>query len=104
MKRMDFEELVELGGFEEAMRNLQEEDNCITTYEILKDFAIEKIKEDNIHLACHILKALEEADSNNNRWGEWSDYFYYDYSSGTITSPKMLSTIDDVAEHVGFED
>ena len=44
MKRIDFEELVELGGFEEAMRNLQEEDKRITTYETLKDFAIETIR------------------------------------------------------------
>ena len=104
MKRVDFEELVELGGFEEAMRNLEESDDCITTYEILKDFAIEKIKQDNIHLAWHILKALEEAENCNNRRGEWSDYFYYDYRSGTLTSPKMLSTVDDVAEYVRFEE
>ena len=100
MKRIIFEELVELGGFEEAMRNLQEEDKRITTYETLKDFAIETIKVDNTFLACHILKALIEAENSSNKW---SDYFYYDYTAGTCDTPKMLSTIDDVAEHIGFD-
>ena len=102
MKRMDFEELVELGGFEEAMRNLQEEDKRITTYETLKDFAIETIKEDNIHLAHHILKSLVEADKDTKSW-QWSDFFNYDYTAGTCDTPKMLCTIDDVAEYIGFD-
>ncbi|MBO6099954.1 MAG: hypothetical protein J6P07_01300 [Spirochaetaceae bacterium] len=99
MKRSYFEELVELGGFEEAMRNLNEEQNFVTTYEVLRDFAIEKAKEENYHLAAHILSAMDKAYD----YGD-SDYFAYDYTAGTCDTPKMLSTVDDVAEYVGFEE
>jgi len=98
MKRMDFEELVELGGFEEAMRNLNEEKNDVTSYENLRDFAIEHAQNDNFHLAAHILSALDKAYN----YGD-SDYFAYDYTAGTCDTPKMLSTIDDIAEHIGFD-
>ena len=101
MKRSYFEELVELGGFEEAMRNLDEEQNEVTTYDLLKEFAKTKLDEGELHLACHILQALIDAE---NSCGEWSDYFCYDYTAGTCDTPKMLSTIDDVAEHIGFEE
>ena len=97
MKRIDFEELVELGGFEEAMRNLNEEKNDVTTCEALIEFAIEQIGEDNFHLAAHILSALSKA----YEYGD-SDYFAYDYTAGTCDTPKMLSTIDDVSEYIGL--
>lgn len=100
MKRVDFEELVELGGFEEAMRNLEEEQNFVTTYDLLKEFAKTKLDEGDLYLAFHILRALINAENSSD---EWSDYFCYDYTAGTCDTPKMLSTVDDVAEYVGFE-
>ena len=99
MKRIDFEELVELGGFEEAMRNLCEEKNDVTTCDMLKEFAIKQVNNDNLHFAAQILSALSKAYD----YGD-SDYFAYDYAAGSFDTPKMLSTIDDVAEYIGFEE
>ena len=53
----------------------QELDCAFWTYEDLKDFAIDKIKDDNIFLATHILNALNE---------DQEEYYKYDSSMGTL--------------------
>lgn len=64
MTRAEFENKT----FEEVMEQLNEEKDDITTYEMLKEFAVSKIEEDNLLIAIHILEAI------NNDSAEWYIY------------------------------
>ncbi|HBF67964.1 MAG TPA: hypothetical protein DDW20_01415 [Firmicutes bacterium] len=76
-------------GFDDAVKEMEEEGYSITSYDSLKDFAIDKINDDNLFVAIHILKAINE---------EQSDYYCYDYSMGALETPRALSTIDDLID------
>lgn len=76
-------------GFDDAVREMEEEGYSITSYDNLKDFAIDKINDDNLFVAIHILKAMNE---------EQSDYYCYDYSMGTLETPRALSTTQDLID------
>ena len=69
-------------NFEDITEQLNEERDDITTYETLKDFAKEKIEEDNLFVAIHILEALENDDA------EW---YEYDYCMGTCQTPSGIT-------------
>lgn len=73
--------------FDTAIEKLQEENQDITDYGMLKDFAIENIETDNLYLAIHILTAL-----NNT----FDTYYNYDYSMGTSDTPTPLKTLEDL--------
>lgn len=75
-------------GFDDAVKEM-EEGYSITSYDSLKDFAISKINDDNLFVAIHILKALNE---------EQADYYCYDYSEGTLDTPRALSTTQDLID------
>jgi len=77
-------------NFEDIMEQLNEERDDITTYETLKDFAKEKIEEDNLFIAIHILEALRNDDA------EW---YEYDYCMGTLQTPSGITEKEDV-EHM----
>lgn len=83
MTRNDFETKT----FEEIMEQLNEERDDITTYEMLKEFAKEKIDGDDLLVAIHILQALKNDDA------EW---YEYDYCMGTCQTPSGI----DKKEHV----
>lgn len=76
-------------GFDDAVREMEEEGYDITSYDVLKDFAISKINDDNLFVAIHILKALNEEQAN---------YYCYDYSAGTLDTPRALSTTQDLID------
>ena len=78
MTRAEFEQKT----FTEVIEELNEQRDDITTYERLKEFTIENIKEDNFLLAVHILEALR------NDVAEW---YEYDYSMGTLQSPSGIT-------------
>ena len=78
MTRAEFEQKT----FIEVMEKLYEQRDDVTTYERLKEFAIENVKEDNFLLAVHILEALR------NDVAEW---YEYDYSMGTLQSPSGIT-------------
>ena len=75
--------------FDEAIERLQEETNCITTIDTLKDFAIKNINEDNLFLSIHILQAIE-----NNE----TDYYNYDYNLGIFDTPTPIKTLEDLED------
>ena len=75
--------------FDEAVEKLQEETNCITTIDTLKDFAIKNINEDNLFLSIHILKALQE---------NTTDYYNYDYYIGTLDTPTPITNLKDLED------
>ncbi len=75
-------------NFEDVIEQLNEERGDITTYETLKDFAKEKIEEDKLLVAIHILEALQNDDA------EW---YEYDYCMGTLQTPSGITEKEDVA-------
>lgn len=85
MKIKDLKKLT----FEEAIEKLQEENDCITTYNILKEFAIDNIKNDNLFIAIHILQAIQENEA---------DYYNYDYSMGTLETPTPIKSLEDLED------
>lgn len=85
---MTIKELSKL-TFDEAVAKLQEETNCITTIDTLKDFAIKNINEDNLFLSIHILIALQENSA---------DYYNYDYCMGTLDTPTPITNLKDLED------
>ena len=79
--------------FEEVMEQLNEERDDITTYETLKDFAKEKIENDDLLVAIHILEALQNDDA------EW---YEYDYCMGTLQTPSGITEKEHI-EHMIYD-
>jgi len=77
-------------NFQDIMEQLNEERDDITTYETLKDFAKEKIEEDSLLVAIHILEALQNDDA------EW---YEYDYCMGTCQTPSGITEKEHI-EHM----
>lgn len=73
--------------FNSAIEELCWESDGITSYEVLKDFAKEKIEEDNLLIAIHILKAIQY---------NYTEYYAYDYTMGTLDTPKPLRRLEDL--------
>lgn len=60
-------------------------DSSFWTYEDLKEFVIDLIKDDNILVATHILNAL-----NNNQ-----NYYNYDATMGTLENVTPITSKED---------
>lgn len=76
-------------NFNDAAEELSEQHDCITTYEVLKNFAKHNIDRDYLFLAEHILNALRDT----------ADYYDYDYSLGTLETPTPLRLIADLEDY-----
>ena len=77
-------------SFDEVLEQLNEERDDITTYETLKEFAIEKINSDDIFVAIHILEALQN---------DVATWYEYDYCMGTLQTPSSIQEKEDI-EHM----
>lgn len=86
MTKTDFE----TKSFNELISQLQEETDEVTSYEELKEFAINKIKSDDLFIAIHILEAIND---------DTADYYLYDYCMGTLTAPSSITEKADI-EHL----
>lgn len=75
--------------FEDEIERLIENGANITTDEVLKQYAIEKINDDNYLVAIHICKALQSSCAT---------YFNYDFSIGTLETPTPLETLEDLKD------
>ena len=75
--------------FDEAIEKLEEENNCITTYNILKEFAIDNINNDNLFIAIHILQAIQDE----------YEYYNYDYNMGTLETPTPITSLEDLEDY-----
>lgn len=94
MTKAEFENMTLDEVIEWAYENLAD----VTTEETLLMFAKEKIDDDNIYMAYHILKAIYES-------GEaYCDYYLYDYSMGTLDTPTPITCKDDFEAYIDFED
>lgn len=79
-------------SFDDVMQQLNEENDTITTIDILKDFIKENIDNDNYYLALHILEAIAEDTNDTNYWN-------YDFCMGTLETPTPINSKEDV-EHL----
>ena len=77
-------------NFDEAIEELAQIDDRITTYETLISFAKENIDNGNLFLSIHILKAV---------WENPSDFFDYDYNMGVLETPTPLLLISDLEDY-----
>lgn len=88
----EFKKIEAEKGFYEAVAKLEENCDCITDYEILKDFAKYSFDNDNLYVAAHVANAL----ADNNFYDGY--YWRYDYSMGTLETPTPIETIDDIID------
>lgn len=86
MKREDFEKKT----FGEVVSEMLENEDCVTTYDDLKNFAKEKVDSDDLLTATHILQAIHE---------DTAEYYLYDYSMGTMETPSSVTSKEDI-EHL----
>lgn len=77
-------------NFNDAAEKLYQENDSVTTYDSLVDFAIYKIKEQEIFVAIHILSAINENPA---------DYYDYDYCMGTLDTPTPLLVSADLEDY-----
>ena len=88
-------------SFSELVEMLYEERDDITTYDRLKEYAIEKIKEDNLHLGLFILNKMYNSDCY---FPADTDWYQWDFTSGTCSFPRELNTKDDIEELFEFKE
>ena len=93
MTRKEYEEM----EFEELMNWANSNLNSITDEELLKDYAIEKIQDDNFSMGLHIINAIYENPYDT----EW---YRYDYSMGTLETPTPITDKEDIEDLIFFDD
>lgn len=76
---------------EELFIIAQELDNSFWAYEDLKDFVVDKIKDDNILVATHILNALND---------DQEDYYNYDASMGILDTVAPITTKEEFINYL----
>lgn len=76
--------------FNEACERLCSENDLITTYESLKEYAIQSIREERLFVAIHILEAIQQFPA---------DYYNYDYCMGTLDSPTPLFILKELIDY-----
>ena len=69
----------------------QDLDSSFWAYEDLKDFAIDKIKDDDVFIALHILNALND---------ESAEYSHYDSCMGTLDTVAPITTKNDFIDYL----
>lgn len=72
-------------GFINAIIELSEQRDDISTYEDLKEFIKAKIDDDNLIVAAHLTNALNTC--------AYAEYYRYDYCMGTLETPSPLNDI-----------
>ena len=85
---MSFENLMEW-----AVENL----DGITTEDTLKDFAMEKLQNDDFGMVLHIINAIYDNPYN-------TEFYRYDYSMGTLETPTPIMDAEDIIDLVDFDD
>ena len=86
---MDLDELLEWA-----------EDNvCDLTHEdILIQFAKDKIDDDSLYLAMHILSAIYNSEEAYN------GIYLYDYNMGTLETPTPVTCKEDLELYIDFDE
>ena len=88
-KELTLEEAIDLADYEYGVNELTSENSLIR-------FAKEKIDEDNLFLAIHILEAIYNSEEAYN------GYYLYDYSAGTTSTPTPITCKEDLESYISF--
>jgi hypothetical protein len=96
MTRTEWEELtldeaIEWADYDYGVLEITYEDSLIA-------FAKQKIDDENIYMAIHILTAVYNSPQAYN------GYYLYDYSMGTLEMPKPITCKEDLLDYVTFEE
>ena len=90
-EELTLDEAIDWADFEYGVSELTSEDSLIR-------FAKEKIDEDNLFLAIHILEAIYNSEEAYN------GYYLYDYSLGTMSTPMPITCKEDLEGYISFEE
>lgn len=93
MTRAEWEELTLAEAIDWAWDNVYE----ITTEDTLIDFAKQKLDDNNIGYALHILGTIYNSEEAYN------GYYLYDYSAGTLATPTPITCKEDLEDYISFE-
>ena len=88
-EELTLDEAIDWADFEYGVNELTSEDSLIR-------FAKEKIDEDNLFLAIHILEAIYNSEEAYN------GYYLYDYSLGTMSTPTPITCKEDLESYISF--
>lgn len=88
-EELTLDEAVNWVDWEYGVSELTSEDSLIR-------FAKEKIDEDNLFLAIHILEAIYNSEESYN------GYYLYDYSLGTMSTPTPITCKEDLEGYISF--
>ena len=88
-EELTLDEAIDWADFEYGVSELTSEDSLI-------HFAKEKIDEDNLFLAIHILEAIYNSEEAYN------GYYIYDYSAGTTSTPTPITCKEDLESYISF--
>ena len=94
MKREQFEAMT----LDELLEWANENINDLTSEEVLIQFAKEKIDDDNIYMAMHILSAIYNSEEAYN------DCYLYDYNMGTLETPTPITCKEDLENYIDFDE
>lgn len=94
MTKKEWEELTLEEAVDWALENIYE----LTFEDTLIEFAKRKIDDNNIYMALHILGAIYNSEEAYN------NYYLYDYSLGTLSTPKPITCKEDLEDYISFED
>lgn len=84
-------------SFEEFIEWANENINDVTHEDILKEFAIKKLQDDDFGIALHIINAIY-----NNPYD--TEYYRYDYSMGRLETPKPITEKEDLEDLIFFDE
>ena len=88
-EELTLDEAIDWADFEYEVNELTSEDSLIR-------FAKEKIDEDNLFLAIHILEAIYNSEEAYN------GYYLYYYSAGTTSTPTPITCKEDLEGYISF--
>ena len=88
-EELTLDEAIDYADYEYGVNELTSEDSLIR-------FAKEKIDEDDLGLAIHILEAIYNSEEAYN------GYYLYDYSAGTTSTPTPITCKEDLEGYISF--
>ena len=88
-EELTLDEAIDYADYEYGVNELTSENSLIR-------FAKEKIDEDDLGLAIHILEAIYNSEEAYN------GYYLYDYSAGTTSTPTPITCKEDLESYISF--
>ena len=93
MTKKEFENM----SFEEFIEWANENINDVTHEDILKEFAIKKLQDDDFGMALHIINAIYTNPYD-------TEYYRYDYSMGKLETPTPITEKEDLEDLIFFDE